>query len=104
MTWRPTETLGITWTVDWQSSQEIEDQDVLVGNNDRYDDRKYLTTGAFTEHGLSARWDVRKDVTLRAGVVNMFDEEPAAWLGSTSDDNFDLWGRRFFIGFNIRPW
>lgn len=104
MTWRPTETLGITWTVDWQSSQEIEDKDVLVGNNDRYDDRKYLTTGAFTEHGLSARWDVRKDVTLRAGVVNMFDEEPAAWLGSTSDDNFDLWGRRFFIGFNIRPW
>jgi outer membrane receptor protein involved in Fe transport len=104
MTWRPTDALAFTWTVDWQSSQEIEDKDVLVGNNDRYDSTKYLTTGDFTEHGFAARWDVRKNVTLRAGVVNMFDAEPATWLGGTSADNFDLWGRRFYVGFNFRPW
>jgi outer membrane receptor protein involved in Fe transport len=104
MTWRPTDKLALTWTIDWQSSQEIEDKDVLVGNRDRYESTKYLTTGAFTEHGLSVRYDVRPKVTLRAGVVNMFDAEPAKWLGNSTDDNFDLWGRRMFVGFNIRPW
>lgn len=104
MTWRATEKLAFTWTVDWQSSQEIEDVDVLKGNADRYDSKKYLTTGDFTEHGLSVRYDYSPKITLRAGVVNMFDAEPAKWLGNTSDDNFDLWGRRMFIGFNIRPW
>lgn len=104
MTWRPTDKLAVTWTIDWQSSQEIEDEDVLVGNEDRYDSRKYLTTGGFTEHGLSLRYDYNPKVTLRAGIVNMFDAEPAKWLGNTSADNFDLWGRRLFIGFNVRPW
>jgi len=39
---------------------------------------------------------------MRAGVVNAFDEEPNRWLGNTTQDNFDLFGRRFFVGFNYK--
>jgi outer membrane receptor protein involved in Fe transport len=43
------------------------------------------------------------NLQFRAGVVNAFDEEPAKWLGSTtSADNFDLFGRRFFVGARFR--
>jgi len=33
-------------------------------------------------------------------VVNAFDKKPAVWLGNTSSDNFDLFGRRYFVGMN----
>ena len=45
----------------------------------------------------------RDNLTVRAGVVNAFDAEPARWLGGTSSDNFDLFGRRFFLSLNYRP-
>ena len=49
------------------------------------------------------RYQVREDLTLRAGIVNAFDEEPDRYLGSTTTaDNFDLFGRRYYVGFNFR--
>ena len=103
LTYSPTERLALSWDWDWQGSQEIEDIDNLVGNTDRYESVRYIETGDFNQHDFSVRYDVRDDLTLRVGVVNAFDEEPARWLGNTSSDNFDLFGRRFYIGFNYRP-
>ena len=102
--WTPGDRLTVSWDWDWQSSQEIEDVDVLVANLDRYESAKYLRTGAFSQHDFTARYDVSDDITLRAGVINAFDEEPAEWLGNTTADNFDLFGRRYFVNLNYRLW
>jgi len=102
LTWSPTDTLSFSWDWDWQASQEIEDVDNIVANPDRYESLKYIETGDFSQHDFSVRWNVREDLMLRAGVVNAFDAEPARWLGNTTADNFDLFGRRFFISANFR--
>lgn len=106
VTWAPTDTLAFTWDWDWQASQEIEDLDNIggTGNFDRYETLKYLETGDFSQHDFSVRWQARDDLTVRAGVVNAFDAEPARWLGNTTADNFDLFGRRFFLSLNYRPY
>lgn len=105
VSYSPTDRLTLIWDWDWQASQEIEDVDNIVVNSDRYETTRYLETGAFNQHDFSVRYQLRDDVTLRAGVVNAFDEEPARWLGSTTTaDNFDLFGRRFYVGFNFKAW
>lgn len=101
--WSPTDTLAFVWDWDFQASQEIQDIDDIVANIDRFDNLDYIETGDFHQHDFSVRWNVRDDVVLRAGVVNAFDAEPARWLGNTSADNFDLFGRRFFVSMNFRP-
>ncbi len=101
--WSPTPDLAFSWKWDWQASQEIDDLNDLTNNLDRYEDLRYTQTGDFSQHDFSVRWQVRDNVTLRAGVVNAFDAEPARWLGGTSADNFDLFGRRFFLNINYRP-
>jgi len=54
----------------------------------------------FWQHDLSARYDLGDDVTLRAGVTNLFDAEPTIQAGL--QDQFDLFGRRYFVGVNYR--
>ncbi len=103
VTWAPIDTLAFSWDWDWQASQEIFDKDNLVANPDLYETAKYLETGDFSQHDFSVRWSARDNLTVRAGVVNAFDAEPARWLGGTSSDNFDLFGRRFFLSLNYRP-
>ncbi|MNN80572.1 TonB dependent receptor [compost metagenome] len=63
-----------------------------------------LDTGNFARHDFTVRWNVRDDLTLRAGVVNAFDAEQPDYLGTTLYSNFDPYGRRFFVGMNFRPW
>lgn len=99
--WQVNDKLSLQWAADWQSSQEIIDPDNLGGNNDIYD-KKYFSTGSFVQHDFTVRYAPKDDITLRAGVVNAFDKNPALWLGGTSADNFDLFGRRFFVGFNYK--
>lgn len=66
---------------------------------------RYIETGAFNQHDFSVRYELNDEVTLRAGIVNAFDAEPARWLGSTTTaDNFDLFGRRLYVGFNLKAW
>ncbi|MFS0718995.1 TonB-dependent receptor domain-containing protein [Brevundimonas phoenicis] len=103
VTWSPTSTLAFSWAWDWQASQEILDIDNMRDNPDLYATSKYLETGDFSQHDFSVRWAARDNLTIRAGVVNAFDAEPARWLGNTTSDNFDLFGRRFFLSFNYRP-
>jgi len=99
--WTVNDKLAIQWAADWQSSQEILDADNIGGNLDTYDN-KYFTSGSFIQHDFTVRYSPKEDFTIRGGVVNAFDAQPAAWLGNTSSDNFDLFGRRFFVGFNYK--
>ncbi|MFS2316919.1 TonB-dependent receptor domain-containing protein [Maricaulis sp. D1M11] len=101
VSWQPREDLILAWDWDWQSSQEIIDEDDWRQNPDGRE-FKYTTTGDFSQHDFTVRYLPTDDLTLRAGVVNAFDAEPAPWLGTTTADNFDFWGRRFFVGVNIR--
>ncbi|MFX5169069.1 hypothetical protein ABTC61_18715, partial [Acinetobacter baumannii] len=63
-----------------------------------------LDTGNFARHDFTVRWNVKDNLSLRAGVVNAFDAEQRDILGTTLYSNFDPYGRRFFIGLNYRPW
>ncbi len=102
VTYSPNERMSFTWDWDWQSAQEIVDEDVLVTDPDNRN-RQFFQTEPFNQHDFSVRYQVRDDLTLRAGVVNVFDEEPDRYLGSTTTaDNFDLFGRRFYLGLNFR--
>jgi len=103
VTWAPTEWLSATWTTDWQTAQDIAFLRDYVRNADTYDS-KYTNTGNFARNDLTVRYKVRDDVTLTAGVTNIFDAEQAEWLGGTLYSNFDPYGRRFNVGVNFRPW
>ena len=51
-----------------------------------------------TTHSFSAQWDVSEKVTLRAGVINLTDEEPSYPTLSHGD----IIGRRWFAGATAR--
>lgn len=93
--------LSFYWNMDFQSSQEIQDVNVWQRDPDNRE-FKYISTGDFIQHDFSVRWDVKENILLRAGVVNAFDADPVDWLGQTTADNFDLFGRRFYAGFQYR--
>ncbi|MBJ7446780.1 MAG: TonB-dependent receptor [Brevundimonas sp.] len=102
LTYAPNEIWSVNWTADWQTAQDSVRIRDFVSNADgrEYDE---LNTGNFTRHDFTVRWNAREDLTVRAGVVNAFDEEQADYLGTTLYSNFDPYGRRFFIGLNYRP-
>lgn len=110
LTWEVNEKLSLAWNVDWQSSQWLLlngagtrplDVDDMKADPDNRDPRYYKTT-PFVQHDFTVMYAPREHLVLRAGVVNAFDEEPDRWLGNTTYDNFDLFGRRFFLGFNYK--
>jgi outer membrane receptor protein involved in Fe transport len=102
LTWTPNDVWSVNWTADWQSAQDsVQIRDAVANADQRpYDE---FSTGNFTRHDFTVRWNVRQDLSVRAGVVNAFDEEQARYLGTTLNANFDPYGRRFFIGLNYRP-
>ncbi|QYF87233.1 TonB-dependent receptor domain-containing protein [Brevundimonas sp. PAMC22021] len=102
LTYTPNEIWSVNWTADWQTSQDIiESRDFINNADQRY---YYQTrTGNFARHDLTVRWNVREDLSVRAGVVNVFDAEQKDYLGTTLYSNFDPYGRRFFVGLNFRP-
>ena len=102
--WQPTDRLTVSWDWDWQGSQEIGDKDALVANPDIREFAKYLETGDFNQHDFTVAYQVNDDLRVRAGVVNAFDAEPARWLGRNTNDNFDMFGRRYFVNFNYKVW
>ncbi|HYD27238.1 TonB-dependent receptor domain-containing protein [Brevundimonas sp.] len=102
LTWEPNDVWSVNWTADWQTAQDsVRIRDALV-NNDQRPYAEY-NTGDFTRHDFTVRWNVRDDLSLRAGVVNAFDAEQATYLGTSLYSNFDPYGRRFFVGLNYRP-
>ncbi|HEX8471109.1 MAG TPA: TonB-dependent receptor, partial [Brevundimonas sp.] len=105
LSWQPVEPVRISWTVDWQTAQDIvRVRDLITGNN--LDGRlpEYYDSGNFARHDLAVSYKVRDDLTLRAAVTNVLDNEQPDYLGGTLYDNYDPYGRRFSIGLNFRPW
>ncbi len=93
--------MRISWIADWQTSQDIiQYRDFIANADSRPVD--YIRTGNFIRNDFLVRYNVNDDVTLRAGVTNIFDAEQAPYLGTTLYSNFDPFGRRFNIGLNFR--
>lgn len=99
-----------TWEGDWQASQEIFDDRVLIDDPDQRPP-SLLETGDFWQHDFTMRYQLNDRVRFRAGVINAFDNDPsaAAELAPTASlsvagnsDQFDNFGRRFFAGVNVR--
>lgn len=103
LTWTPNETWSVNWTADWQAAQNIVYPRDYVLNMDSRQPNE-LSTGNFVRNDFTFRYNVRDDLSLRAGVVNAFDAEQAPYLGTTLYSNFDPYGRRFFIGLNYKAW
>lgn len=104
VSWRPNDALTLTWATDWQTSQDIiQYRSFVAGGNLDSRPVSKLRTGNFARHDFSVRYAVTDDVTVRAGVTNIFDASQEPWLGSTLYSNFDPYGRRFNIGLNWRP-
>lgn len=102
LTYTPNDVWSVNWTADWQTAQDIiQIRDVVVNADTRLFNE--FNTGNFTRHDFTVRWNVRDDLSVRAGVVNAFDAEQSRALASTLYSNFDPYGRRFFIGLNFRP-
>lgn len=104
LTWVPTERMSVNWTADWQTAQDIvKNRDIIASGN--FDNRppEYFNTGNFTRHDFTVRYEVNDQVSLRTGVVNAFDAHQPLYLGGTFVDNFDPYGRRFFLGLSYRP-
>jgi iron complex outermembrane recepter protein len=55
---------------------------------------------------LSGRWDVTENLTLRAGINNVANQQPRLYSpnvqANTDPSLYDVLGRRFFVGFNYR--
>jgi iron complex outermembrane recepter protein len=49
------------------------------------------------QHSISALYDLNKYLTLRAGIINLTDEQPSF----PSLSYGDILGRRYFLGFNL---
>ncbi len=105
LTYTPNDVWSLTWSVDWQTSQDNASGFRAYGLTGNPDARlpSDIGTGNFARHDFTVRWNVNEQVAVRAGVVNAFDAEQARYLGSTLYSNFDPYGTRFFIGVNYRP-
>lgn len=103
LTWSPRTDLSFTWDADFQTAVDIIQRRSFVTNNDQRDPGM-LDTGNFVRHDFSVRYDVRENLTLRAGVVNAFDQEQVPWLGQTILTSLDPFGRRFSVGLTWRPY
>ncbi|WP_372707070.1 TonB-dependent receptor domain-containing protein [Brevundimonas sp.] len=103
LTWSPNDTWAVTWTADWTVSTDLsKSRDLVATGNLDIEESFKNTTGNFARHDFAVRYNLRDNLTLRAGVTNAFDAEPPPYLGFAS--NIDPYGRRFNIGLNFRPY
>lgn len=62
----------------------------------RFSRSKILQHRNFYQHDVSFGYEVDDNLRLRGGVTNLFDAEPSIQAGL--QDQFDLFGRRYFLG------
>lgn len=103
--WR--HTINTTWTRDALSlNMTARYIDSMIHSN--------TVTGAGPGTGVDSVWyfdlrgslDLTNNLTLRAGVNNVADEQPQLYTpniqANTDPSTYDVLGRRFFVGFNLR--
>jgi outer membrane receptor protein involved in Fe transport len=94
--------LSLTYALNWQNSQEVFDRrnifpgDVIDAQSSIPEE--FRKTGSFDQHDVSVRYEVTDSLTLRGGVVNIFDKDP---VGYAENNIFDFFGRRYFMGANV---
>ena len=103
LSYSPTANFSATWSMDWQTAQDIVQSRDQVNNIDARP-KEYYNTGNFARHDLQFRYGIRDDLDLRFGITNVGNAQPAPWVGTALNSNFDPYGRRFNVGFNYRPW
>lgn len=63
-------------------------------------------TAATWYHDLAVRYDITKNLSVRAGVSNLTDQQPRVYSpniqANTDPSTFDVLGRRYFVGVNGR--
>lgn len=61
-------------------------------------------TKEVTYTDLFARYDMSRDIELRAGATNLFDKGPPVWIGGNVTDpaTYDVIGRSFYVGLKAR--
>lgn len=90
--------LTVNWEFNWQSSQRIFDEDSFFSTEDQLNS-PFAFTGDFGQHDFNFSYDFLEQYTLRAGIVNAFDNEPPL---QAENNIFDFFGRRFFVGASAR--
>jgi hypothetical protein len=108
LTWEVNDKLSIAWKADWQSSQWLAtangarpfDADDIKADPDNRDPR-YYSTGAFVQHDFTVQY-ARPEPGRARRRRQRVRRRARRWLGNTTNDNFDLFGRRFFMGFNYK--
>jgi iron complex outermembrane receptor protein len=69
----------------------------LAAPGDTAQNTQYLYLASNAQHSISALYDLNKYLTLRAGIINLTDEQPSF----PSLSYGDILGRRYFLGFNL---
>lgn len=63
-------------------------------------------TPATWYHDISARYAITPNLTVRAGIANLTDQQPRLYSpnvqSNTDPSTFDVLGRRYFVGLNAR--
>ena len=86
------------WSVSWTT--RYIDRSAMYNVTPRleaYENTGPAYVGSQTTHDLSATYYMTQNLTLNAGVRNVFDKVPPGWV---SNPLYDLVGRRVFAGFN----
>ena len=92
--------LALTYRLDLQDRQDVFDEnnlDIVADNPDLQSE--FRQTRLFDQHDFTAAFEVSENFVVRGGVINAFDEEPDLFQ---ENDIFDLFGRRYFLGFNAK--
>ena len=101
LTWAPNDKFSISWLADFMVAQDLNKiRNVVASGNLDQSPTDWYDTGNFVRHDVNVRYDVTEQLQLRAGVTNLTDVEPPAYLGFAS--TFDPYGRRFFVGLNYK--
>jgi outer membrane receptor protein involved in Fe transport len=95
--------LQVNWNIDAIASTEFTDSNSLANDPDV---RPYylLENGSWVQHDVNVRYELNNRITLRGGVTNLLDRDPdvSAFIGGATLEDYDLYGRRFFVGLNAK--
>jgi outer membrane receptor protein involved in Fe transport len=109
--WKLYSTLGYTFgpatvSVSWRHLPSAKNVQLATNPNSTA-----LSTGAYDEFDLAARWSITPTYELRGGIENLFDKDPnivgaipgvTTAAGVTDTGAYDVLGRRFYVGVKAR--